>query len=121
MVIKSRILSGDFSGFTFSTEKALKGKTCKQASKNKNGKKFKSEIKEEQLLREKIVAICENIDIIVFSTSKSNVIDALNEISNNNSLQKDIEEEFGMPVNVIRYLIDQKVINLNLLELNSYE
>ena len=119
--LKQRILDSNFSGFKPSSDVAEKGKVSNQKKPRKNKRMSKESQKEEKKLREKIVAICDNLDVIVLCTEEHNLMDALTYLEKDDILRQDVEEEFGMPIAALRSLVNEEVINLDLIELYKYE
>lgn len=60
-------------------------------------------------VREMIVTIIENADVIVFGSGKTNVMEALGEIVSLGE-QSVVEEEFGVPFNVVKFIFETGII-----------
>jgi hypothetical protein len=96
---------------------AQKGDTRDAKESNKTQKQVSDEL--EKILarvREVITSIVENMDVIIFGSNSDNLTDAITTVSASVSLQADVQEEFGVSFDTIKYLLDQKVINREWLE-----
>jgi hypothetical protein len=67
--------------------------------------------------REVALTILENLDIIMYGTNQRNIHDALHVIENDSEMQRVVEEEFGVPFEIITLLFSRKVINQAHVEL----
>ena len=67
--------------------------------------------------REVALTILENLDIIVYGTNQKNIHDAMLLIQNNPEWQQVVEEEFGVPFEIIALLFSKGVINQAHVEL----
>jgi hypothetical protein len=67
--------------------------------------------------REVALTILENLDIIVYGTNQKNIHDAMLLIQNNPDWQQVVEEEFGVPFEIIALLFSKGVINQAHVEL----
>ena len=61
--------------------------------------------------REVALTIIENLDIIVHGTNQTNIHDAMLLVKNNPDWQQVVEEEFGVPFEIISLLFSKGVIN----------
>jgi len=118
--LRDALLNSNFSRYTPSTENvAQKGKTGVNVKKG-NQKQTKQRKQEDAILREKIVALCENLDIVVFGTNSKNMSEAIASLKKSEELQNSFDEEFGIPYTALNELIESGAINVNLIELVKY-
>jgi hypothetical protein len=118
--LRDALLNSNFSRYIPETEDVTqKGKTGPKVNKKipKNSKQRKEE---DAIIREKIVALCENLDIVVFGTNSKNMNEAIATLKNNTELQASFGEEFGIPYTALNELIQSGAININLIELVKY-
>jgi hypothetical protein len=97
---------------------APSGKTRKSLPTTK-GKKDKKPKKCNQIekARKTIVAIVENMDVIIHGTGSSTISESLEKIKHCEKTQKSLEESMGVTYDMIQYLIDKGVIRQEYLEL----
>jgi hypothetical protein len=118
--LREALLNSNFSRYIPETEDvAQKGKVGPKSKKG-NPKKSKQRKEEDSLLREKIVALCENLDIVVFGTNSKNMNEAIAALNDDTELQASFEQEFGIPYTALTELIQSGAINMNLIELVKY-
>ena len=119
--LRQALLSSNFSHYVPATEEvAQKGKAMAKKL-NKGGQKQKKQRKtEDQELREKIVALCENLDVVVYGTNSNNMAEAIEVLKVSKELQVSFQDEAGMPYTALKELIDSGAINLSLIELVKY-
>jgi hypothetical protein len=77
----------------------------------------KSEMRNLAKAREVALTILENLDIIMHGTGQTNIHDAMTTVHGNGDMKQAIEEEFGVPFEVISLLFSRGVINQNHVEL----
>lgn len=118
--LRECLLDSNFNKYVPQTEEvAQKGKAL--AKKNKGNKRQDKQRKDEDtLLREKIVALCENLDVVVLGTNSKNMAEAIVALKMNKELQLSFEEEAGMPYQALNELVNNNVINCNLIDLVKY-
>jgi len=61
--------------------------------------------------REMVLTILENLDFIIYGTNQKNIHDAMLLIKNDSDMQREVEEEFGVPFEIISLLFSMGVIN----------
>jgi hypothetical protein len=91
------------------------GKTKITLKKNKG--MSKSAKKDIAKAREVIVTIIENLDVIIYGTCSHTLTDAMHKIRQDVNLRKELEEEFGVPMETITYLFTKQVISQDWVEL----
>lgn len=95
-----------------------KGKTKQLHKKVKNHSGAKdSQVKMQQLARERIVAVSENTDVILSYTACDQILDAVAVCDADSEIQQLIEMEFGLSWSMVRKLYVDHVINFDLLNL----
>ena len=97
------------------TDAITKGKTRDPLKKNNNGTLSLTD-KTEKEIREALVFLLENVDYIIFGSGADNIVDARATISNDQSLQTNIEERFNIPWNIINSLFEDNVISQTHIE-----
>lgn len=108
---------------TKEVEAADKGKTRKPGSTSKRNRERPTNIDErawERIVakaRETIVAISENVDILIHGTGATKVWEALDIINTNPEYKQYVATEFGVDYSVIDFLFRSGAINEDLLEL----
>lgn len=110
------LAKGNGEYFKAARQKAAKKGRIRELKK-KAGKKGK---KKEDLIkkaRETIVMIVENIDIIVYGTGCKRLDDAFAMIEKSLEKQLVVEQEFGVPYDLIAHLFESGVINEGFVEL----
>jgi hypothetical protein len=118
--LRECILNSNFSRYVPQTDEvAEKGKSF--AKKNRSNKKKNPQRKDEDaIIREKIVALCENLDVVVLGTNSKNMAEAVNALKVSKELQISFEEESGIPYQALEELVTNNVINSNLIDLIKY-
>jgi predicted nucleotidyltransferase len=58
-----------------------------------------------------VLTILENLDFIIYGTNQKNIHDAMLLIKNDSDMQREVEEEFGVPFEIISLLFSMNVIN----------
>lgn len=99
-------------------EVTQKGKTkigTKKYSQNESNKKITDNMIAKA--REKIIAIAENMDIIVFGTNAKTLDEAFDIVSKDANMCRTVGEEFGIEFELIKDLFDRKIINSDIVEL----
>jgi len=71
----------------------------------------RQEISDLKKAREVALTILENLDFIIQGTNQKNIHDAMQLIKNNSDKQQEVEEEFGVPFEIISLLFSKGVIN----------
>lgn len=105
-----------------SDEKAPMGKTNQKGSPKTGGKRGKPLAKDQTAkIKEKLIAIIENLDVIIYSTNKTNMRDAFDVLRSNKVLSDSVNEVFGMSWKVIEELINDGAINLDFIELTLHK
>lgn len=118
--LRQAILDNTLERYKPSTDDAQKGKTG-LGGKKKGGKRTAPLSKDEtKLLKEKIVAICENLDVIVHGTGKVNMSEAFAVLKKDTELGESVSEVFGMKWEAIEELTNSGAINLEFIELVHY-
>lgn len=119
--LRECLLNSNFSNYVPQTaDVAEKGKAMAKKLKNGGNRKEKQRKSEETLLREKIIALCENLDVVVLGTNSKNMSQAISTFKINQELQEAFEQESGIPYQALNELIQSGAINLNLVELVKY-
>lgn len=111
--------AADLKAFRVAKKKAAqKGKTRMVARKSARGAKPK-DINASLLhkARETVVAIVENLDVIIYGTNSKSLDEAFKNMSKNLKLEHGIEDSLGISVGLIKEAIDCGMINKNLLSL----
>lgn len=118
--LRECLLNSNFNKYVPQTDEiAEKGKTF--AKKNNGSKRQDKQRKNEDvLLREKIISLCENLDVVVLGTNSKNMAEAVDALKKNSELQTSFEEESGMPYQALDELVRNNVINCNLIDLVKY-
>jgi hypothetical protein len=115
--LRECLLNSNFSRFIPETnEVTQKGKIGPKV-KNDAAKQSKQRKTEDSIIREKIIAICENRDVVILGSNSNNLSEAIEVLRVNNELQTDFEEESGIPYKAFVQLVDSGAINKNLLDL----
>lgn len=118
--LRECLLDSNFNKYVPQTEEvAQKGKALVKKSKG-NKRQDKQRKDEDTLLREKIVALCENLDVVVLGTNSKNMAEAIVALKMDKELQLSFEEEAGMPYQALNELVNNNVINCNLIDLVKY-
>ena len=118
--LRECLLDSNFNKYVPQTEEvAQKGKALVKKSKG-NKRQGKQRKDEDTLLREKIVALCENLDVVVLGTNSKNMAEAVAALKMDKELQLSFEEEAGMPYQALDELVRNNVINCNLIDLVKY-
>jgi hypothetical protein len=99
--------------------RAESGKTREKQQKKKSGgeKRDLSTQRELAKAREVVTTILENLDIIIYGTDQTVLVDAMESISKNQEMRDCVEEEFGVPVETIGFLFQQGIIKQDWVEL----
>ena len=98
--------------------KAKKGRTREKAQPKQKSKPKFNPMKDLQKAREVVVTIVENLDIIIDGAENATtIVEALNEIKGNEYEEQYIEQEFGVPFDLVLYLFEEDIINQGLVEL----
>lgn len=119
--LRQALLNSNFSHYVPATEEvAQKGKAMAKKLKKSTPKQQKQRKTEDQELREKIVALCENLDVVVYGTNSNNMAEAIEVLKVSKELQVSFQDEAGMPYTALKELIDSGAINLNIIELVKY-
>ena len=96
----------------------VKGKTKDKVKKAKAGTGTKDvDVKIIQLARERIVAVCENTDMLMSITGCDQLMQALQVMDNDALMQAEVALEFGMDWELIKFLFEHEVINPTLLRI----
>jgi hypothetical protein len=118
--LKEALIKSYFSSDVLKTnEVALTGQTFAVANKKKNPSEHTKKMieKERNLLREKLVSLCENMKFIARSTRKNTIKEAFDYLATDDELSSAISEEFNMPWKTIRDVVNCGAINVNFIEL----
>ena len=106
---------------TATVEKADKGKTHKPTEPKKCVKPANMSAgaweKTMMAAREVVVTIAENIDILVHGTGTTSIVDALTLLNADKKLQQVVTRKFGVDYNVILFLFENNIINIDLVEI----
>jgi hypothetical protein len=95
-----------------------KGKTQQNKVKPKpKGGDRDQDIKEAQLARERIVAVADNIDMILAVSGMDQIWSALQVVDADPDLQLELEQEFGMRWSTVHNLFKNKTINPTILSI----
>jgi len=93
-------------------QKAKTGDTRSEKQSKATGKSRTIEQqKEYAAAREVLVTIVENLDIIVYGTNSTSILEAVEVIKQDENSQRYIEREFNVDINTIIALIDRGIIN----------
>ena len=76
-----------------------------------------STAKEYAKAREVITTIFENLDIIILGTGNKILADAMEVVENNEEMKECVEDEFGVPSEVITYLFKNGIVGQDWVEL----
>lgn len=118
--LRECILTSDFTRYIPKTDEITqKGKIGPKLNK-KGDRRQKNGKSEDAILREKIIAICENLDVAVLGTNSKNMTEAIEVLQRDSGFQETFEQEFGMPYTALKQLVDSGAINKNLLDLVKY-
>lgn len=101
-------------------EAAEKGKTFRPGApklKAKNGAKGDVSRKTVQMAREVITTVAENADILVLGTQSTSVMEAIEKIDKSKELKEAVEQKFGLSFDLLAYLFEDGVINVNMVDL----
>lgn len=100
-------------------EMAEKGRTRNKVPQKKTGNKVEKVATDTQIkkARETVVAIVENMDIIILGTNSKSLDDAFAIIEKDSNMRKDVEQEFSVPFDVIAFLFESGAINEGFVEL----
>jgi len=99
-------------------DSALTGKTKDtQQSSTPGQRQDNASAKEVAKAREVITTIIENLDVIIFGTNNSILVDAMNTIKEDADMRDCVQEEFGVEVEVISYLFEKDIIQQDWVEL----
>jgi len=119
--LRQALLNSNFSHYVPATDEvAQKGKAIAKKLKKGTPKQQKQRKTEDQELREKIVALCENLDVVVYGTNSNNMAEAIKVLKVSKELQVSFQDEAGMPYTALKELIDSGAINLSIIELVKY-
>ena len=118
--LRECLLSSNFTRFTPETDVTQMGKAMAKKAKRMTPKEKAKKRTEDSELREKIIALCENLDVVVLGSNATNMAEALAIMGKSKSLQTDFENESGIPYSALVELIESGAINLNLIELVQY-
>lgn len=119
--LRKALLNNNFSRYVPATEEvAQKGKALAKKLKKGTPAQQKQRKTEDQELREKIIALCDNLDIVVFGTNSDNMMQAIEVLKINKELQVSFQDEVGMPYTALKELVDSGAINMSLVELVKY-
>lgn len=118
--LRECLLNSNFSRYIPKTEEvAQKGKAGPKVKKG-GPKQAKIRKTEDVSIREKIIALCENLDVVVLGCNSKNMAEALVAMKNSKELQESFQEEAGMPYQAMKELVDSGAINLSIIELVKY-
>ena len=119
--LRKALLNNNFTRYVPATEEvAQKGKALAKKLKKGTPAQQKQRKTEDQELREKIIALCDNLDIVVFGTNSDNMMQAIEVLKINKELQVSFQDEVGMPYTALKELVDSGAINMSLVELVKY-
>lgn len=118
--LRECLLHSNFSRYVPQTEEvAQKGKAGPKVKRG-GPKQQKQRKTEDVSIREKIIALCENLDVVVLGSNAKNMTEALVKMKDNTELQESFQDEAGMPYQALKELVESGAINLSLIELVKY-
>ena len=116
------LAKGNAEAFTQATiDAAAKGKTGQTKPKpTKQEPSDPHDHADEKMIakvKEMITTVVEHVDVLMYGAGCTKLFDAFEVIRNDAQLQADVEDEFGIPFQLIVQLFEHDIINLDLLEL----
>jgi len=93
------------------------GKTRDKTSKKAGEKRDLAKEKEIAKAREVITSILENLDIIILGTDNTVLADAMITVEEDQEMKECVQEEFGVPTEVISYLFQKGIVKQEWVEL----
>lgn len=93
------------------------GKTRDKTNKKAGEKRDLAKEKEIAKAREVITSILENLDIIILGTDNTVLADAMVTVEEDHEMKECVQEEFGVPTEVISYLFQKGIVKQEWVEL----
>ncbi len=119
--LRECLLQSNFNRYVPKTDEvAQKGKAMQKKEKKGSKKHDKKRKTEDAELREKIIALCENLDVVVLGTNSKNMAEAVVTIEKSTEYITIFETKVGMPFTAFKELLSCGAINLDLIELGKY-
>jgi hypothetical protein len=116
------LLSGDVEYFTNQkVEAAQSGKTYKDSRRNtlkeQTTDEEKAHNKDITKVKQVITTLVENIDVLLYGTNTSTVVEAFAFLHSHPEYQEGIVDNFGIDFRIIEKLFERKVLNCDLVQL----